>query len=130
MEALPLCEEEATLLEQGRVDFDLGRFWHAHEAWEDLWISLKRRNADQAEVLLIQGLIQTAALLFNHQRQKARGVTNQWGKLVPKLEAWDTAWGFDIKQHVSNISVFVEDVDTWQQTYENVRLPIAKEADN
>ena len=36
MEASPLSEDEAVLLERGRQDFDNGRFWHAHEAWEDL----------------------------------------------------------------------------------------------
>ncbi len=123
MQASPLSEDEAVLLERGRQDFDHGRFWHAHEAWEDLWNSLKARHAPQAEILLVQGLIQTAALLYNHQRRKVRGVTNQWAKLTPKLEPWDVAWGFDIAQHVKNISVFFHDVDEWQQTYENVRLP-------
>ena len=127
MEASPLSEDEAVLLEQGRLDFDTGRYWHAHEAWEDLWNSLKQRNAVQSEVLLIQGLIQTAALLYNHQRKKARGVTNQWAKLVPKLSSWNHAWGFDIKQHVANISVFADDVDVWEQTYESIRLPVVEE---
>ena len=128
MEASPLSSDEAVLLEQGRIDFATGRYWHAHEAWEDLWNSLKRRNADKSEVLLVQGLIQTAALLYNHQRQKSRGVTNQWEKLIPKLSSWKTAWGFDIEQHVENISIYVEDVGIWQQTYENMSLPVANEA--
>tara|TARA_B100001996_G_C18385462_1_gene486981 strand:- start:187 stop:579 length:393 start_codon:yes stop_codon:yes gene_type:complete len=128
MEASPLSSDEAVLLEQGRIDFDTGRYWHAHEAWEDLWNSLKRRNADKSEVLLVQGLIQTAALLYNHQRQKSRGVTNQWEKLIPKLSSWKTAWGFDIEQHVENIGIYVEDVGIWQQTYENMILPVANEA--
>jgi len=127
MEASPLSSDEAVLLEQGRVDFDTGRYWHAHEAWEDLWNSLKRRNADKSEVLLVQGLIQTAALLYNHQRQKSRGVTNQWEKLIPKLSSWKTAWGFDIEQHVENIGIYVEDVGIWQQTYENMSLPVVNE---
>ena len=127
MEASPLSDEESVLLELGRLEFDKGRYWHAHESWEDLWNSLKRRNAIQSEILLVQGLIQTAALLYNHQRKKARGVTNQWEKLTPKLEAWKTAWGFDIEQHLRNISVYVEDVDDWQQTYESVRLPTTNE---
>jgi hypothetical protein len=51
-------------------------------------------------------------------------VTNQWAKLFPKLSHWDHAWGFDVKQHVANISVFVDDVDVWEQTYDNIRLPV------
>ena len=124
MEASALSQDEAVLLEQGRLDFDSGRYWHAHEAWEDLWNSLKQRNAIQAEILLVKGFIQTAALLYKKKKKKTRGVTNQWAKLVPKLSPWDHAWGFDVKQHVANISVFVDDVDVWEQTYENIRLPV------
>ena len=127
MEASSLSADEAVLLEHGRLDFDSGRFWHAHEAWEDLWNSLKGRNADRGEILLIQGLIQTAALLFNHQRRKSRGVTSQWDKLTPKLSPWKTAWGIDIEQHVKNIAVFVDDVGVWQRTYDSVRLPTTDE---
>ena len=82
-----------------------------------------------AEILLVQGLIQTAALLYNH-RKKDAVCTNQWAKLTPKLEPWDVAWGFDIAQHVKNISVFFHDVDEWQQTYENVRLPTTDNDDD
>ena len=57
MQASPLSTEEAELLEQGRMDFDNGRYWHAHEAWEDLWNSLKRRDAEMSEILLVQGLV-------------------------------------------------------------------------
>ena len=88
MEPSPLSAQESELLQKGRLDFDTGRYWHAHEAWEDLWNALKQRNAAKDEILLIQGLIQTAALLYNHQRKKSRGVRNQWEKLVPKLAPW------------------------------------------
>lgn len=123
MEPSPLSAQESELLQKGRLDFDTGRYWHAHEAWEDLWNALKQRNAAKDEILLIQGLIQTAALLYNHQRKKSRGVRNQWEKLVPKLAPWKDAWGFDIALHMQNISVYVDDVDTWKQTYEDIRLP-------
>jgi len=63
MEALPLTEAEETLLLEGIQEFDSARYWHAHESWEDMWNSLKRREAPLPEILGIQGLIQTAALL-------------------------------------------------------------------
>ena len=53
--ARPLSEEEGALLEAGASLFDDGKFWHAHEAWEDLWNDLKRRNASPHEILLVQG---------------------------------------------------------------------------
>ena len=126
MEALPLTEAEDALLQEGIQEFDSTRYWHAHESWEDLWNSLKRRDAPRPEILGIQGLIQTAALLYNHQREKRRGVLNQWEKLLPKLDVWTHIWGIDVVAHLKQIGRFVEDVDTWNETYEDVRIPIAE----
>ena len=126
MEALPLTEAEDALLQEGIQEFDSTRYWHAHESWEDLWNSLKRREAPRPEILGIQGLIQTAALLYNHQREKRRGVLNQWDKLLPKLDVWTQIWGIDVTAHLKQIQRFVEDVDTWNETYEGVQIPIAE----
>ena len=126
MEALPLTEAEDALLQEGIQEFNSTRYWHAHESWEDLWNSLKRREAPRAEILGIQGLIQTAALLYNHQREKRRGVLNQWEKLLPKLEVWTCIWGIDVSSHLKQIQRFVDDVDTWNETYEAVRIPVAE----
>ncbi len=126
MEALPLTKAEDALLQEGIQEFNSTRYWHAHESWEDLWNSLKRREAPRPEILGIQGLIQTAALLYNHQREKRRGVLNQWDKLLPKLDVWTQIWGIDVTAHLKQIQRFVEDVDTWNETYEGVRIPIAE----
>jgi hypothetical protein len=126
MEALPLTEAENNLLQEGIQEFNSTRFWHAHESWEDLWNSLKRREAPRPEILGVQGLIQTAALLYNHQREKRRGVLNQWEKLLPKLDVWTHIWDIDVIAHLRQIQRFVEDVDTWNETYEDVRIPVAE----
>jgi hypothetical protein len=126
MEALPLTEAENTLLQEGILEFNSTRFWHAHESWEDLWNSLKRREAPRPEILGVQGLIQTAALLYNHQREKRRGVLNQWEKLLPKLDVWTHIWDIDVIAHLRQIQRFVEDVDTWNETYDDVRIPVAE----
>jgi hypothetical protein len=126
MEALPLTEAENNLLQEGILEFNSTRFWHAHESWEDLWNSLKRREAPRPEILGVQGLIQTAALLYNHQREKRRGVLNQWEKLLPKLDVWTHIWDIDVIAHLRQIQRFVEDVDTWNETYEDVRIPVAE----
>ena len=115
--------EELRLFRAGIAKFDAQKFWHAHEDWEDLWNMLKKRNADPAEILLIQGLIQTAALLVNHRKRKSRGVTNQWLKLVPKLGPYDNAWGIDINSHLKNIEQYSSDVDVWDLIDLPVKLP-------
>ena len=129
MEASPLTEAEDALLKEGIQEFDSTRYWHAHESWEDLWNSLKRREAPRSEILGIQGLIQTAALLYNHQREKKRGVLNQWEKLVPKLNVWTQLWGIDIVTHLIQIQRFVDDVGQWNETYEGVRIPLLERGD-
>ena len=129
MEASPLTEDEDALLKEGIQEFDSTRYWHAHESWEDLWNSLKRREAPRSEILGIQGLIQTAALLYNHQRGKKRGVLNQWEKLVPKLNVWTQLWGIDIVAHLIQIQRFVDDVGRWNETYEGVRIPLLERGD-
>jgi len=129
MEASTLTEDEDALLKEGIQEFDSTRYWHAHESWEDLWNSLKRREAPRSEILGIQGLIQTAALLYNHQREKKRGVLNQWEKLVPKLNVWTQLWGIDIVTHLIQIQRFVDDVGQWNETYEGVRIPLLERGD-
>ena len=129
MEASTLTEDEDALLKEGIQEFDSTRYWHAHESWEDLWNSLKRREAPRSEILGIQGLIQTAALLYNHQREKKRGVLNQWEKLVPKLNVWRQLWGIDIVAHLIQIQRYVDDVGRWNETYEGVRIPLLERGD-
>ena len=123
--AFPLSEPETTLLEAGATLFDEAKFWHAHEAWEDLWNDLKRRAASEDEILLVQGLIQTAALLLHHQRRNVGGVEKQWAKLRPKLEGWTTAWGFDIATHLAVIQTYATDNTTWNLTASDHQLPRA-----
>lgn len=121
----PLTPEERALLEAGAALFDEAKFWHAHEAWEDLWNDLKRRAASEDEILLVQGLIQTAALLLHHQRRNVGGVEKQWAKLQPKLEGWGVAWGFDIAAHLAVIQTYAEDNTMWNLTASDHQLPRA-----
>ena len=123
--ASPLRSEEEPLLEEGLVLFDEGKFWHAHEAWEDMWNLLKKRSAPEEEVLLIQGLIQTAALLLHHERKNNAGVEKQWAKLRPKLEGWLTAWNLDIATHLAAIEAYANDVGVWNLVAHHHQLPRA-----
>ena len=79
-----LTKQQSDWLDAGIEHFNAGRFWHAHEDWEALWISLKG-NASQELIDGVQGIIQIAAMLLNHQRKKARGVTSLWTKSSAKL---------------------------------------------
>ncbi len=125
LSAGPLNLDETQLLDEGRQRFDSGQFWHAHESWEDLWNMLKGRQAPLEEILLVQGLIQTAAMLLHHERKNAVGVRKQWEKLQPKLRGWRTAWGLDIEAHLNVIETYALDGDLWRLTASDHQLPQA-----
>ena len=79
-----LTKQQSDWLDVGVEHFNEGRFWHSHEDWEALWISLKG-NAGLELIDGVQGIIQVAAMLLNHQRKKARGVVSLWTKSSAKL---------------------------------------------
>ena len=91
-----LTKQQTDWLDVGVEHFNEGRFQHAHEDWEALWISLKG-NAGQELIDGVQGIIQVAAMLLNHQRKKARGVVSLWTKSSAKLRpVIDGLFGLDI----------------------------------
>ena len=61
--------------------FNQGRFWHAHEEWEDAW----KAEEDPSLRLFYKGIIQTAAALVHWQRGNPRGLQLNWRKARPKL---------------------------------------------
>lgn len=111
----------------GVEHFNSGAWWEAHEAWEDVWKGLKAAARPPDEVLLLQGLIQCAALLYNHRRGTTRGVENQWMKLQAKLSDWDRAWGVDVPALVDLIRPFAEDAKACILPQDGLRLPMVLE---
>ena len=127
----PLTEQEQEWLDGGIAEFNTGRYWHAHEDWEEMWKSLKARKADGRYVLGIQGLIQTTALMFQYERQKSRGTINMWGKLTPKLGTPDSPlfenlWSVDVPKVLREVLPFLTDASadepTWALDPHDVRL--------
>ena len=119
--------DEPTHFEMGRQEFNAGRWWEAHEAWEDAWVSMKAREAAPRDILLLQGLIQCAALLYNHRRGTTRGVRNQWTKLQPKLSGFVDAWGVNVPALLSMMEPFAEDAEGCTMSQEGLNLPMHPE---
>ena len=108
-----LTQQQSDWLDVGIEHFNAGRFWHAHEDWEALWISLKG-NARQELIDGVQGIIQIAAMLLNHQRKKARGVTSLWAKSSAKLTpVINGLFGIDIARLYADSEPFHLDVDSF-----------------
>jgi uncharacterized protein len=61
-------------LERGAELFNEGRYWEAHEAWEEAWMP-DRKGADAG---FYKGLIQVAAGCLHYGRRNRRGAVNKW----------------------------------------------------
>ncbi len=117
-----LNAQQISWLNAGIDHFNAARFWHAHEDWEDLWKSLKGM-APQFEVDAVQGIIQIAAMLYNHERQKARGVVSLWNKASTKLKpVLDGLFGIDIATLYSLAEPFPKDVDAFNLDPSTVKI--------
>jgi predicted metal-dependent hydrolase len=81
------------LLEEGLLLFNAGRFYDAHEVWEDLW----RETANPALKTCYQGLIQAAVGLHHLTRDNTTGARSQLAKSIRNLQAGTAeATGLDI----------------------------------
>ena len=68
---------------EGIHDFNSGKFWEAHEAWETLWLS-----AESDLEQFLQGLIQVAAAYHHVQRETYRGAPRLFAAGLKRLEAF------------------------------------------
>ena len=117
-----LSEQQVVWLNAGVEHFNAGRFWHAHEDWEDLWKSLKG-VAEQKLVDGVQGLIQIAAMLLNHEREKVRGVSNLWAKASAKLDpVMGGLFGIDVASLYLDSEPFHQDVQLFKMTANHVKI--------
>lgn len=61
-------------LERGVELFNAGRYWDAHEAWEEAWMP-DRKGPNGG---FYKGLIQVAAGCLHYGRRNRRGALNKW----------------------------------------------------
>jgi predicted metal-dependent hydrolase len=71
--------------------FNARRYWHAHEAWESIWLTAPRPVAP-----FLQGLIQLAAAYHHLQRGTVRGGTRLFDAGLRRLASYPAGYlGFD-----------------------------------
>lgn len=81
----------------GIAEYQAGRYWHAHEAWEEPWL-----EADGDAKLLLQALIQlTAACHKGLAMHHAGGMARLFGNASEKLDRivsvhGSAVWGLDL----------------------------------
>ena len=125
-----LDEEQKCLFIEGCELFDEGKFWHAHESWEDLWKSLKPLGKP-IETDAVQGIIQIAALLYNYERKKIRGVVNMASKLLTRLSGVEHGiWGVDVAGLRMSLIPFIRDASEnspkWNLETTSVQIGLEK----
>ena len=71
------------LLDQGIIFFNAGRYFDAHEAWEDLW-----RESGGPLRLFYQGLVQAAVGMHHLSQGNLNGAQAQITKSLDKLQQY------------------------------------------
>jgi predicted metal-dependent hydrolase len=103
------AEERARFFQEGIELFNQGRFFDAHEAWEEIWRSTTPEPRD-----LFQGLIQVAAALHQfldlHRNEAPRRTL---AKARRRLEPYlPIALGIDLRD-------LLEQVGRWEAWFEH-----------
>ena len=96
------------LLEEGLRLFNEGKFYEAHEVWEDLW----RSTPETSLKACYQGLIQAAVGLHHRGHQNPHGARSQLQKSIRNLEAGASeATGLDVPGLVRQLADVLERID-------------------
>jgi hypothetical protein len=72
---------ERDSLEKGIALFNEGKYFEAHEAWEERWL----RERDEAEKRFYQGLIMAAGALLHYKKRECAGANALLGKSIPMI---------------------------------------------
>lgn len=75
-------EKEEALFQKGMEQFNRGRFFEAHETWEEIWLA-----APEPERAFLQGIIQVAAAFHHYQRGNCAGARSLLEAGLKKLES-------------------------------------------
>lgn len=82
---LPMTEKDWREFAHGVELFNAAKFWHAHEAWEQVW----KRHAEDSRIF-IQGLIQMAAAYHALvEKRRYTGTLNNFEKALMRLKLFE-----------------------------------------
>jgi uncharacterized protein len=107
-----LFSSTAEALANGRTLYNAGRFWDAHEAWEEAWL------VEQGEVrLLLQGLIQITAGYHNaFVRRRAGGAVKLLASGLEKLGPLpDALGGLSLQPFRHATAAALQEVRRWKE---------------
>ncbi len=114
-------------VERGVELFNQGRYWEAHEAWEQAWIP-DRHGPDRG---FYKGLIQVAAGCLHHRRGNRRGALNKWRSGIEYLRPYlPRHGGLELQPLVERIEACPATLEAgaWPLPAELPRIGIAPDA--
>ncbi|MBI5137397.1 MAG: DUF309 domain-containing protein [Nitrospirae bacterium] len=92
----PCSPVQARRFAEGVAHFEAGRYFEAHEAWEQAWRLMGDGPEDDAE-LVLRGLIQLAAALHAGARGRTAAAHRNVDKAAHKLALFPRPfWGWDV----------------------------------
>jgi predicted metal-dependent hydrolase len=100
--------------------FNAGRYWEAHEAWEEAWTP-DRHGPDRG---FYKGLIQVAAGCLHYGRRNRRGTVNKWRSGADYLRPYlPCHHGVELARLVERIDGFLiaMDREAWP---EGLEMPV------
>jgi predicted metal-dependent hydrolase len=117
-----LPEETRAALAAGACLFDAGRFFDAHEVWEDAW-----RAEAGARKLALQGLIQIAAGFHKGLVQgRPSGMVRLLEAGLGRLEASGGIEGLDLTAFLAEVVAWREGAGRWAEGGERPRLQVPR----
>jgi hypothetical protein len=99
--------------EEGVKLFNEGRFWEAHEAWEQLWKDIPE---DSPPRIFIQGFIQVAAAIDKYMKKEYAGTE----KLLPKGMSKITGL-MDLGKEILDMEDFLRQLGSFRERFESQR---------
>ena len=100
-------------LERGRFLFDAGRYFEAHEAWEEVWLC-----ASGLRRTLLQGLVQVAAACHKASRRESPGGCGRLlGAALVRIDAAGAQVPpeLDLPRFRTSIVEFARGVEQWSR---------------
>jgi uncharacterized protein len=95
------------LFVRGVAEFNAGRFFEAHDVWEELW-----RETSGESRIFYQGLIQSAVGLYHLTTGNHRGACSQLRKSLAKLEHYLPAYhGINTQDLVDRVRRCLRDAE-------------------
>ena len=99
-------QSERALYLKGIDLFNAGRFFEAHEVWEDIW-----RGSHDVKREFYQGLIQCAVALEHFRRGNARGATRLYARYRAHFSRVpETFLGLDIPRFLEGMKIALQPV--------------------